>query len=207
MVGRQMVAFPGGGGDHPLAPGQVALVAVSAIDHTEVHPSLPDLSGAAFEIRGVASVDNPLVPDMLDVGLAPFVQDLGGSSLTRLSVLRQAFFISDPITPGSLPVAYRDGNGQGWVQVPRESLIDVVGLTVILADADRQFSPCIPLVHPSFDRYEGGFLTIAMGLEEPRLSYQRRVLRSGGTVTLQDANTSAVDFILADLTPGTLPPP
>ena len=50
-------------------------------------------------------------------------------------------------------------------------------------------------------------LAIALGRVEGRLSFQRRVLRTeGGRSILQNANTSATDFILAELTPGSTPP-
>ncbi|WP_419936667.1 hypothetical protein [Candidatus Palauibacter sp.] len=68
-----MLAFPGAGGEYPIGPGETRLVAMSAIDHTPVHPDLPDLSGADFEIRAIRAADNPAVPNMIDVGLTTAV--------------------------------------------------------------------------------------------------------------------------------------
>lgn len=207
VLARQAVAFPGTGSSYPVEPGEVKLVAVSAIDHSPVHPELFDLSHADFELRGVASADNPAVPDMLDVGLEPFVATLGNSSVTPLDPGRKAFFVAEPLDPQTLPIAYRDPNGRGWVQIPRESLIDVVGLSIIWPDSDRQFPPCVPMVHPDFDRYEGGFMEIGLGVERGKVSWHRRILRNaGGRAILQDANTSAVDIVIAPLSPGTVAP-
>lgn len=52
VYARKALAFPGSGGEHPILPGEVKVVATSAIDHTPVHPDLFDLSSADFEIRG-----------------------------------------------------------------------------------------------------------------------------------------------------------
>lgn len=66
--------------------------------------------------------------------------------------------------------------------------------------------PCIPMVHPVFDRYEG-FFEIGFDAEvQATLSLSRRVLRvEDGRTILQNANTSAVDFALAEKTPGRIP--
>jgi len=207
VYGRRMLAFPGAGAEFPILPGEVKVVPVAAIDHTQVSPLLFDLSGADFEMRSGASADNPSVPNMLDVGLEPFVQSLGGASLLPVAG-REAWFLAEPLDPQSLPILYRDGNGSGWVRIPTESLIDVTGFTKIVPDLDRDFPPCIPMVNKRFDRYEGGFDVLELGVENTRVSTQRKILRfESGHAILQDANTSAVDFMLADPTPGTLPPP
>lgn len=208
VLATQMIAFPGSGAEFPIGPGETRLVAVSAIDHSFVHPHLFDLSHADFEIGSAAGVDNPAVPDMVDVGLQPFVLSLGGGSHSPLISSKRAYFLADPQVPTDLPIVYRDFTGRGYVQVPAETLIDVSGLTIVWPDSDREFPPCVPMVHDSFDRYEGGYLPIALGVEGPRLSFQRQILRSdGGRPILLDTNTSAVDYVVADVTPGELPPP
>lgn len=200
---RQVLQFPGNGASYPIAPGEVKVVAVSAIDHTGVHPGLYDLSGAAFEIRGVASADNPAVPDMLDVGLQPFVTPLGGRSLTPLMKSRRVYVLADAIDPQSMPVLMRDGLGDGFVRVPADLIIDAVSTGTIWPDRDLEFTQCAPTVHPTFDRYEGGFTLF--GAPKPRASYQRRILRQDGNTVLQDTDTSAADLVEAPPTPGTLP--
>ncbi|WP_425152672.1 hypothetical protein [Candidatus Palauibacter sp.] len=198
-----MLAFPGAGSEYPIGPGETRLVAISAIDHTPVHPELPDLSHADFEIRGARGADNPAVPNMIDVGLRPFVIPLGGAALSVLGGGIVGYFIAEPFDAEELPIMYRDFAGQGHVRVSRDLLLDVVGRDDVFAETEREYPPCVPLVHPYFDRYPGGFYNIAIGRESSRLSLQRRGLRSeGGRDILSNANTSAVDFVLADLTPG-----
>lgn len=198
-----LLAFPGRGSEYPIGPGETRLVAMSAIDHTAVHPDLPDLSHADFEIRGARAADNPAVPDMLDVGLRPFVTSQQGTARSDLGWWKIGYFIAEPFDPRQLPVTYRDLFGRDHLRVPRDLLLDVVGRASVNADLERERPACIPLLHPVFDRYEGGFYTTGRGLEHPRLSFQRRGLRSeGGRDILSNSNTSAVDFVLSDPTPG-----
>lgn len=199
----QMVAFPGAGSEYPIGPGESRLVAISAIDHSMVHGDLPDLSNADFEIRGVRSADNPAVPNMVDVGLRPFVTSFGGAALSDLGMWKIGYFIAHPFEPRELPIMYRDLGGRDYVRVPRDYLLDVVGRASVNPELERQRPACVPLLHRDFERYEGGFLTVALGALRRRLSFQRRVLRrEGGRDILSNSNTSAVDFVLAELTPG-----
>ena len=204
-----LLQWPGMGSEYAIGPGESRLVAISAIDHTPVHPDLPDLSHADFEIRAVRSADNPAVPNMLEVGWRPFVTSFGGAALSDLIAAGSiGYFIARRFDPAELPVMYRDFAGQGYQRIPRDLLLDVVGKAGIFADLQRESPPCVPLLHPDFDRYEGGFYTIGLGVEVSRLSFQRRFLRSeGGRDILSNTNTSAVDFVLADLTPGVAPWP
>ena len=195
-----MLAFPGAGGEYPIGPGETRLVAMSAIDHTPVHPDLPDLSGADFEIRAIRAADNPAVPNMIDVGLTSHVTLFGSIILTPWKI---GSFLAEPFDPRELPVMYRDLGSRDYVRVPRDLILDVVGRASVYPDLERRRPVCVPLIHPDFERYEGGFHTIGLGLEEARLSFQRQGLRSeGGRDILSNSNTSAVDFVLADLTPG-----
>ena len=199
VYAMQMVAFPGAGGEYPIGPGETRLVAISGIDHTPIHPELPDLSRADFEIPRPGGVDNPAIPNMIDVGSEPFVDPRGASPLFPWKI---GSFLALPFDRG-LPIMYRDLFSRDYVQVPRELLLDVVGRTSVNARLERERPACVPLVHRDFERYEGGFYRLAVGAGEPRLSFQRRVLRSeGGRDILSNSNTSAVDFVLADLTPG-----
>ena len=195
-----MLAFPGAGGEYPIGPGETRLVALSAIDHTAVHPDLPDLSRADFEIRSIRVADNPAVPDMIDIGLEGHMTAAGSRILRPWKI---GSFLAEPFDPRELPVMYRDFGNRGYVRIPRDLLLDVVGRASVYADLERRRPVCVPLIHPDFERYEGGFYTIGLGVESRRLSFQRRGLRSeGGRDILSNSNTSAVDFVLADLTPG-----
>lgn len=203
---RQVVQFPGSGAEHPIAPGEAKVVAVAAIDHSPVHSMLLDLSDAEFEIGSPARANNPAVPDMIDVGLEPFVPPPPFPS--PLIDLSRPFFLAEPLDVGSLPVAWRDFRGRGWVLIPAEAILESIALKNLWPDQDRESFPCIPMVHPRFDRYEGGFLNISFGIDpaDQDFSYVRRALRTeGGRVVLQNVNTSATDFFLGPHTPGALP--
>ena len=206
VYARRIIQFPGSGGEYPIQPGETVLVAGIAIDHTPVHPQLFDLSDARFELGQTAGADNPAVPNMLDVGFDPFVETTGGQPGVVLSA-SNAVFLAEPLDPQSLPFEYRDGNGRGWVRIPAASLVDVMVPETLWPDFDQQQGvPCIPAIHPSFDRYEGGFLETGLETTTARLTYQRVLLRmEGGRAILQDANTSAVDIEMRPPTPGTLP--
>lgn len=199
LYGRWFLQFPGSGSEHPILPGEAKLVAWQAIDHTPIHPELLDLRGADFEVAPEAGADNPAVPNMREVGLAPFVPHW-------MLAVRFTYFLSTPLDPRALPIAFRDRNGRDYVRVPRAAVLDAATSFALWPDQDRDHPPCIPMVHPVFDRYEGGLFEIGPGVEQGTNSLQRIFLRSGpGGGVLQNTNTSAVDFALAPRTPGWVP--
>lgn len=205
LYSNQMVAFPGGGSEYPVGPGELRVIAVAAIDHTPVHPLLLDLSGADFELGGDRAADNPAVPNMVSVGLLEYNRGPPGFHGTKITFITRSFDVS------SLPVARRDHWGNGYVLVPKEVLIDVVAVRHVWPDVDREVLPCIPIVHRSLQRYEGGFYEIGFGVDHEYLtvrSVQRRVLRAGmdGRAILFNTHTSAVDLFHGLKTPGALPP-
>lgn len=196
LLTRWVVAFPGGGAEYPIMPGEAKVVAMAAVDHTPVHPELLDLSGADFEIGGPRTADNPAVPNMIDLGLEPWVPAL-------LLALPSTLYLAEPVDPHSMAILFRDSNGRGYVRIPQDALVDVAAFTAIWPDLDQQFPPCIPMLHRGFDRYEGGLIEIGLGIEDLRGSFQRKAIRVGtGRTILQNTNTSAVDFLQAPQTPG-----
>ena len=198
---REALAFPGNGGEHPIGPGETRLVALVAIDHTPVHPWLFDLSGADFEIRPVGAADNPAVPNMINVGEEPW--RLGLSTL----IAGPTYYLSEPVDVQSLPIAFRDHTGRGYVQLPAEGILDAVSFTPISVDSNREFPPCAPLINRRFERYENASEEIGTGIAIDNRSAQRIVLRDvGGRAILQNTNTTAADFVYTDHTPGTIPP-
>jgi len=196
------VAFPGTGSDYPLAPGELALVARQAIDHTPFHPTLLDLSDADFEIGGPGLADNPDVPNMIDVGLEDFIPGL-------MLPVRTVFFLSEPVDPRSITEIFRDGNGKPHALVPAQHLLDVVATMSIWPLHDSEIPWCTPMIHERFDRYEGGLFEIGFEVDHAisaTRSLERHLLRlDGGRPILTNTNTSAVDFFIGTRTPGRLP--
>ncbi|MCH8236528.1 MAG: hypothetical protein IIC29_10445, partial [Chloroflexi bacterium] len=199
---RWLLQFPGTGAEHPIGPGEVRTVAMAAIDHTPVHPTMLDLSGADFEIGGAGIANNPGVPDMLDVGLEGWLPQVLYATL-------HTFFLGESVDVASLPILFRDFRGRAFARFPRESLIDVVAFRSIWPDLDAEFPFCVPMVHRLFDRYEGALFEIGFAVD-PILgmtrSLERKILRIApdGRIILQNTNTSAVDFFVGTRTPGRL---
>jgi len=191
--------FPGSGAEYPLAPGQNAVVAIDAIDHSQIHPSFPDLTHADFELLGPADVDNPAVPNMPDIGLE--YDRLGHGMTLRIG---WAFFLSQAVDIETLP------RGQPWpeydieyVRFPRQALLDVLATEKNDALDEQNLPRCRESVHRNFDRLAGGFAR----KNDLEYSVQRIVIdyTPDGRAILQDTNTSAVDLVSALYTVGTLP--
>jgi hypothetical protein len=194
--------FPGSGGEHPLAPGEVALIAVLAADHRQIHPTMLDLSGADFEFGLPGWADNPAAPNMISVG-PHYPVELGNQFM-----LNTAFwFIANPGDPETFPLAPdpapATGQAPSWYRrIPAELLHDVAFIwwdrTATTLDDPI---PCVDPVHPDFDRIPGGFQHSA----DLELSVQRRRITLHGQTFLLDTNTSMVDFVKAPRRPGRLP--
>lgn len=194
--------IPGSGTEHPLAPGAVAVLAVSAADHTEILPSMPDLSDADFEFGTDGSGDNPAAPDLVWRGPNP-----PRTVTNEFSLARAFWFVADAADPDTFERAYDPGFTDRKIEyrrVPASLLEDVA---FIWWDSSGEYTqtgraiPCRDPVNPRFDRIPGGFLRT----EDDELSAQRRRITVGGRSVLLDTNTSAVDFVKAGRTPGWLP--
>lgn len=202
--GRWFQRFPGSGAEFPLAPGETAVIAVDAIDHAEqVADVFFDLTGADFEFSGTADVDNPDVPNMVDDGLEEWFLGhglwfSGGGDVPTLV---------ETVTIDGLPQARPDpASDRAYVRFPADDVHDVFSGT---SESFTETAFCPEMVHDRFDRLE--FL-VALDFQEPpgpRLSQQRRVVGTapGGWSILLDTNTSAVDFVRVERTPGALPAP
>jgi hypothetical protein len=190
--------FPGSGVEYPLAPGRIALVATDAIDHSQIHPSLPDLTNADFELFGPADVDNPAVPNMPDVGLE---YDRRGHGL--IPKVFNTYFLSERVDIETLLHVREEWSGLEWARFPREALLDVLATEKNEALHEQEYPRCRESVHRDFDRLGGGF-TESGDLE---YSVQRLVIDTtpDGRPILQDTNTSAVDLVRALYTVGALP--
>jgi hypothetical protein len=191
--------FPGSGAEYPLAPGAIAVVAMDAIDHSQIHASFPDLSNADFELLGPADVDNPAVPNMPDIGLEYERRGHG-----MILWVDGTYFLSEPVNVETLPRARHEGWAFEFARFPREALLDVLATEKNDALDEQNLPRCRESVHRNFDRLAGGFIKHGEDLE---YSVQRRVIDTtpDGRAILQDTNTSAVDLIRALYTVGTLP--
>ncbi len=190
----EVLRFPGSGTEYPIGPGETRTMAVAAIDHRPVHPTLIDESDADFEMGLGGGANNPAVPDMSRPSFPnPF---LVGSLLAFSHV----YFLSQPVDVASQPVSWRDAfNGREYVLIPKDKLIDVVALKTIWPVRDPEFPPCVPMVQRGFDRYEGGFQQIGFDVDpafRSTRSLQRRVLRisTDGRKILYNTRTTTVDF-------------
>ncbi len=200
VYARWFTQFPGSGTDYPIEPGEAKLIAVNAIDHTPVHPTMPDLSNADFEIAD--QVNNPAVPDMLSIGPVVFSPRIGPGHWT--------YILTEPFDVASLDVVWRGRSGRQYFRVPKEKYLDEIALKSIWPLNDAEHEPCIPMMARDFDRYEGAFPNIGDNLSDRALrSYERKVLRISpdGRKILMNTNTSAVDFgrVAVPRTPGWIP--
>jgi hypothetical protein len=203
LITRLGIRFPGSGADHPIAPGEAVVIAAAAIDHTDIHPDMPDLSDADFELPARTSVDNPDVPDMESVGFGSF----GPEDFRALDLV---WFLADPVDLSSLPIVHRDHTGRGYVKVPAEKILDAVANWYWWPEIERgPYSiPCQPVIHPNFDRHfthrPNDDVVGADG--QAAGSLQRRILRfDGGRRVLLNTNTGATDFAFFDRSPGFVP--
>jgi hypothetical protein len=189
--------FPGGGAEYPLNPGEVKLIAVNAQDHTNLHPAMMDLSDADFEMLQPGSADNPGVPNLDYV--APQAHDLGD-----LGFPWAFYFLSRPVDlealPSGLDPAGTGKSGFVFRRFPRSEILDVV---YVWHDSDNTPRPfCTDPVYPSFDALPGEiFRGVTRG--EGFVSNQRRIVGTrNGLPLLLDTNTSKVDFVKGERTPG-----
>jgi len=197
-----MWRFPGAGTDYPLAPGEAAVIAVSAADHRDVHPSLLDLSGARFEFFTAGGADNPAAGNMVNVG--PW----SPSTIEHeFSWGNMHWFVARPGDVASFPEMHNPGASSGvmnYRRVPAELLLDVA---VIFFDNTGEYMPipprpiCDEVVHRSFDAVPGGFFP-----RQPiTASAQRRRVEVNGERFLLDTNVSLIDFKMAERRSRTLP--
>jgi len=191
--------FPGSGAEFPLAPGGVAVVALDAVDHSTVDSRFPDMSHADFELFGSADVDNPDVPNVVEVGVEPF--QLGHGLRFFIS---DVLFIARRVDPAALESQILTGfkTDEKLLRVPASDLIDVVWTTPNGAFNEQRFDFCDGPVHAIFDQLGGGFVTNGPDLG---FSVQRIPLPGTGGARLQDTNVSAVDLVRARFTPGSVP--
>lgn len=195
--------FPGSGADYPVGPGETVLIAASATDHRDVHPSLVDLREADFELQGLleGGADNPGVPNLEEIG--PTLQ-------MRFGFRRHKAFwyLAAPVgNIAALPSTPDPGEGgRQYLGIPAELVLDVAMLMTDNSGSSTaaRYGKCDRGVAPVFDQLPGGFFDASQETITP----QRRVVKTlDGRRVLLDTNTSAVDFVLLPQSPGRIPEP
>jgi hypothetical protein len=193
--------FPGSGRDHPLAPGERTIVATDAIDHSQIVPGGPDLSGAEFEFIGGGDVDNPSAANMISVGPRDVTVFGHGFVSSNLAVVP---FLADPLDVDTLPLQGPPNRPDLPLRrVPRGALRDAVALVTLVST--NTFPFCARIVHPTIDegelRWDGG-----TDPTDP-LAPQRRIFTTldDGRPVLQRTGASVRDLTVLSRTPFRLP--
>jgi hypothetical protein len=187
--------FPGSGHDHPLAPGHAVVLATDAVDHRTVNDSASDLSQADFEFIGPSDVDNPAVPNMIN--LSDHVTPLGHG---WYGPFQAAPFIAMALSPDTLPTRVVYTYSAKYYHIARAA---VIGFSLFYTK-DPRYTDCSPLVSPVFDAAPA-MLPYADFYSS---SFKRKVLRylPDGRAVLQNTRTSAQDFEFTfPRTPGVVP--
>lgn len=195
---RFLQEFPGSGRDYPVAPGQTIVIATDAIDHRPLTQDGIDLRSANFEFTGPPDVDNPAVPNMVDVGVINLAHGL------RWAPLAVVVAVALPANVATLPRGRpTPESATDWVRLPREIMVDVLWIRSNYAGSE--YVECPRLVHSNFDR-AGAAMRGTDEIVEVRFSVSRRVLPDlvNGRRVLQHTRTGNADFIRTLRHPGTV---
>ena len=193
---RFLQRFPGTGRQYPLASGGIVVIATDAIDHRPIIPGGIDLSHADFEFTGPADVDNPNVPNMIDIGL---LAHHGGHGLIWPGLAAVAV-VAAPLQVGDLEHRLHAGTAE-YVRIPRTKVLD--GLWV-RSNYRSEYTECLRLVSAAIDR-EG---SAARGTDEAtewNYSLSRRRLSQAPGSPLQHTRSGESDFVRTLRNPGAYP--
>ncbi len=197
LYASHVLAFPGLGHEYPLAPGASVVIAVQAIDHTEVRPGegYLDLRGADFQLP--SSIRNPNVPVMVDVGLyAP----TGGWD--RIFPLDLQPFLARPVDIDGLERRL-DPHNRYRLRFPMELVLDLATLIHPIRFYHPSNPLCPRMLPPETDRLEGMFGTYPGPPDANQFSVQRKTVPGGGRH--QRTGTTMADFFRGPVTFGTVP--
>jgi hypothetical protein len=190
--------FPGRGSDYPVAPGHTVLVALDAIDHSVIHPNLPDLTAADFELEGTVDADNPDVPNMPWAG--PRIE-LGADHGLWVQCAEGPCFLAQAVDLEALERRQDPSWGFDYVRIPSDAVLDVVTAGIWAPHIDQIADPCATVVPRSMDRLEFPYRLLPY---DATLSLSRKFLHIGGSghPILQDVGVSFVDFAEVPRSPG-----
>jgi hypothetical protein len=187
-----------------LGPGETAVIATDALDHTALAQHVFDLSFADAEFRGGSDADNPGVPDMLSVGPNDGNNWIQGHGYYLVQI-REVIAIADSVDLTTLPrMTYATSTtSNDYVRIPSAKILDV-----LFSHATGLTEPAYPLcrvaVHPSLDRQ---MLSIRPAGDPQERSLARPVIytQSNGQKVLLRTKTSARDFVLTPPSPSAIP--
>ncbi len=167
--------FPGSGSEYPLGPGEFAVIAQDAINHTEANHSSIDLSAAHFEYfikSPPGDVDMVNVPNMIQIHHKYGVDFL-------YSVFNDALVIMKVADPYALGYSEYD-----CLLLPKSSILDGVDYRDNLSEMDHK------RLDPSIDAGLTGGFEAYRGKSVERFvdSYRE------GIPVLMDNNNSSIDF-------------
>lgn len=174
----------------------MTIVATDAIDHSVLVPGGPDLRSANFEMIGIADVDNPSVPDMIDITEGGTISPHGinwpeSGAVTVLAL---------PLNAAALQRAQVQEDGYVFARIPHDRVLDLLSFHSTYA---APYPNCPSMVHANFDRAMA-FLLLG---DEYGLSRQRHVtlISPAGRKIAQHSRSSDADFVAATRSPGVLP--
>jgi hypothetical protein len=181
--------FPGTGRDYPVLPGRSVIVATDAIDHRPF--GAHDLSGADFElVSATGGVDNPAVPNLVDIGTQP--HPLGHGLYFNTQTV---FFLAAAQDDTKLLRMREPNYPYEYARIPFNTILDsgIVVVESFLA-GELVSPPCRELVHATTDR---GY-ALNLRFDQPHLSLHRRPLLTApdGRTILQHTGNSGVDFFV-----------
>jgi len=192
--------FPGSGHDHPLDPGETAVIATDAIDHSAFIDELLDLSGADFEMSGPQAPDNPAVPNLVDIG--PWSNPLGHGILFH--GLAGIAFLADAVDLDGLPRDRVAPESNFEMQrIPSDDILDVAAFASTYPPRVGRW--CDPFVHRRFDRREGYHLLHGEGAWLTSVNRKVAGVLPDGRKVLQHTRSSDTDFAVGERTPGWIP--
>jgi len=184
-----------------LPPGKAVVIATDAINHRQFGSGIGffDLSGAPYEFRGSADVDNPVAKDMVSAG--PRDGGLPDGHGWRGYNIREVVALAMPLAIDTLPFKTDPVYGQnnGFVRVPTAALLDVVQWT---STFQSSYPPCPPAVYSDINAGEARVLAADDSLAMHR---QVRFTLPDGRAVLQQSRNSAADFYAARGTPFAVP--
>ncbi len=181
--------FPGTGQTYPLLPGEAVVLATDAIDHRQYLSTLQDLSGADFEFVGPSDVDNPGVPNMINIGLREWAATTVGHGL-YFNGINRIVFVSDSLDPTTLVHDNLPVNNPDHVRIPGSKLLDLFTSIMVPATEAILPPPCPEHVNALFDRGYAQLLD-SEGTDAIRRSVLSQI---AGEPVLQRTKTSARDF-------------